>query len=138
MKHLLFIAVLTAACCLHLTGCKSHHGAYAPKDASRYDLENEAKAVLLDPALRESVTYSQLQETRLADGRLRVGANVLNLENRRLEVEINCVFKDAQGFPVEEMPFRTLILTENAQEGVQFVSMNKQAQRYTIRIRQAR
>ena len=61
-----------------------------------------------------------------------------NRENRRIEVQINCVFKDEQGFPVDETPFRTLILTENAQEGVQFTSMNNQAKTYTIRVRQAR
>jgi hypothetical protein len=49
------------------------------------------------------------------------------------------VFKDPQGFPTaDEAPFRTLILTENAQEGVRFVSLNAQARTYTIRIRQAR
>jgi hypothetical protein len=49
------------------------------------------------------------------------------------------LFKDDQGFPTEgeEAPFRNLILSENAQEPVQFISMNNKAKRYTIRIREA-
>ena len=61
-----------------------------------------------------------------------------NIRNRarlaELQVQVNCVFKDDQGFPTEgeETPFRTLILSENAQEPVQFVAMNTKARRYTI------
>ena len=47
-------------------------------------------------------------------------------------------FKDAQGFVTEEMPFQTLILTENSQETVSFTSSNDKAKRYTVRVRQAR
>ncbi len=123
-------AILTAAC--------EHEGAYLPKNTTQYDYENSSKFVLLDPGAQRSVTASNLQETRLPDGRLQVIANVRNRENRRIQVQINCVFKDAQGFPLDETPFQNLILTENAQEGVKFVSMNTQAKTYTIRVREAR
>jgi len=63
---------------------------------------------------------------------------VRNRENRRIQVQINCEFKDAQGFPVDSTPFQTLILTENATESVPFTSMNSKAKNYTIRVRQAR
>ncbi|MCF7668841.1 MAG: YcfL family protein [Verrucomicrobia bacterium] len=127
----IFIAVV-------FTGCHMG-GAYAPKNTEKYALENESKFVLLDKGAQRSVTCSGLQERVLPDGRLEVTANVRNRENRRIEVQINCVFKDAQGFPTgDETPFSTLILTENAQEGVKFVSMNDKARGYTIRVRQAR
>jgi len=46
------------------------------------------------------------QETRLAVGACRWFANLRNRENRRIQVQANCVFKDAQGFSVEDTPFR--------------------------------
>ena len=58
-------------------------------------------------------------------------ANVRNRENRRIQVQINCVFKDAQGFPTgDETAWRTLFLDENATEGVEFVSMNDNAKEF--------
>src|SRR5205807_9531905 len=51
----------------------------------------------------------------------------------------HCVFKDDQGFTTnDEASFKTLILDENAQEGVRFISRNNQLRTYTIRVRQAR
>ena len=66
-------------------------------------------------------------------------ANVKNRENRRLQVQINCVFKDAQGFTTgDETPFQNLVLAENSTATVRFTAMNALAKRYTIRVRQAR
>jgi hypothetical protein len=74
-----------------------------------------------------------------SDGRLEVWAQLQNLLNRRIEVQVDCVFKDLNGNPTnDESSFRTLILTENAIEQVRFASLNSQAKRYTIRVRQAR
>jgi hypothetical protein len=53
-------------------------------------------------------------------------------------VQINCEFKDAQGFVIDSTPFRNLFLDENAQEGVKFASMDDKPLRFTIRVRQAR
>lgn len=137
-KNLLALAVVLPAFAL-LSGCAHQHlGAYAPLDANATTLENTAKFVLLDKGAQRSVTCLGLQETRLADGRFQVNANLLNRENRRIQVQVNCVFKDAQGFPVEDTPFENVFLDENAQEGVKFVSANDKAQRYTIRVREAR
>jgi hypothetical protein len=114
-------------------------GAYRPKNTNKYALENESNFVLLDHDVQRSVTCSGIQQQVLQDGRLEVVANVRNRINRRIQVQINCVFKNDQGFPTgDETPWNTLILDENAQEGVHFISMNNQARRYTVRIRQAR
>jgi uncharacterized protein (DUF2141 family)/predicted small secreted protein len=121
-----------------VTACKTREGAYAPVNTTTHALENTEKFVLLDPGAQRSVTTSGLQESRTTDGRLEVTVNVRNRENRRIEVQINCVFKDEQGFAVDETPFQTLILTENAQESVRFTALNARAQKYTIRVRQAR
>jgi hypothetical protein len=139
MKTSLLIATTLGIGLLGLAGCKSHEGAYEPVHPAGYNTENRSKFVLLDKATQDSVTCSSLQEQVLDDGRLEVVANIGNRLNRRIEVQVNCVFKNENGFPTnDEAPFRTLILTENAQEGVRFVSMNSEAKTYTIRVRQAR
>ena len=85
------------------------------------------------------LTCTGLQEGASADGRLEVTAQIRNRENRRIEVQVNCVFKDANGYTTgDETPFQTLILTENATEQVKFTAMNTLAKKYTIRVRQAR
>lgn len=136
MKNLtLSLALLTLGIGLG-AGCGG--GAYLPKNTTKYDLENREKLVLLDARVQRSVTCSGIQERVLEDGRLEIAANIRNREGRRIEVQIGCVFKDANGFPTgDESPFQTLILTENAQEAVKFTSLNNLAKKYTIRIREA-
>ena len=95
--------------------------------------------VLLDQPAQRSVTCTGLQERLQDDGRLEVVANVKNRENRRIQVQVNCVFKDEQGFSTgDETPFQTLILAENSTEAVRFTAMNTLARKYTVRVRQAR
>jgi uncharacterized protein YcfL len=139
MKKLLFPSLILAGVTLLVAGCKTpHEGAYAPQATDKTTLENTSSFVLFDQGAQRSVTCSGIQQTTLQDGRLKVAANVRNRENRRIEVQINCEFKDEQGFVVDATPFRTLILDENAQENVDWTSMNAQAKKYTIRVRQAR
>lgn len=121
-----------------LFGCATGEGVYTPQNTTRYDYENREKFVLMDAGTQRSVTASTLREERTPDGRMDVAANVRNRENRRIQVQVNCEFKDAQGFAIESTPWQTLILTENGQETIRFASTNNKAQRYTIRIRQAR
>jgi hypothetical protein len=135
-KNLLYLLVPAILAVVNV-GCQTG-GAYAPENTTKYDLENKASFVLLDQYVQHSVTCSGIQEHPLTDGRLEIVANIRNRETRRIQVQVNCVFKDALGFPTgDETPFQDLILTENAQEGVRFVSMNDKAKRYTIRVRQA-
>lgn len=121
-------------------GCQTHEGAYAPVNTNRYNLENSSKFVLLDEGAQQSVTLAgPILESFLPDGRMRVVANIRNREDRQIQVQVSCVFKDLQGFPIEgDSSFRNIILTENATEGVEFLSFNDSAKSYTIRVRQAR
>ena len=124
-----------------LAGCatrKGGEGVYAPQSTTQYNYENSEKFVLMDSRAQRSVSANTLQEARLPDGRLDVAANVRNRENRRIQVQVNCEFKDAQGLTIDSTPWQTLVLTENGQETVRFASVNNQASRYTIRIRQSR
>ena len=139
MNKLLTPMVALALAAAALTGCKTHEGAYTPVNATKYDLENTEKFVLLDPGAQRSITTGgPIQEKWLPDGRLQVSTNVRNRENRRIQVQVDCVFKDEQGFPLDQTPFQNLILTENSQEGVTFTAMNTNARKYTIRVREAR
>ena len=130
-----------AATLLVAAGCSSTHdkGPYLPQNSKTPPHESKEPVVLMDPGVQYSVTHSGLQEQVLDDGRLQVAVHLRNRENRRIEVQANCVFKDLNGFMVgDETPFRTIILTENATEQVRFVSANDSAKTYTIRVRQAR
>ncbi|MDF3057933.1 MAG: hypothetical protein K0R17_2148 [Rariglobus sp.] len=134
-KTLLSLAGLAALALL--TGCS--HGPYAAKDTTKYTLENTEKFVLMDKQVQHSVTSTGIQQRVNDDGRLEVVANIKNRENRRIQVQVSCVFKDAQGFSTgDETPWQNLILGENTTEAVNFKSMNTQARTYTIRVRQAR
>jgi uncharacterized protein YcfL len=135
-RSVLPVFALVLAVC---AGCVSETGPFAPQDTTKFTLENTDRFVLLDQPAQYSVTCTGLQERVLADGRLEVVANVKNRENRRIEVQINCVFKDDQGFSTgDETPFQTLILAEYATEAVRFTAANTAAKRYTVRVRQAR
>jgi hypothetical protein len=137
-KTLLALLALASGVAL-FTGClTTEQGAYLPVNTTVNNVENAAGFVLLSRAAQNSLTCPGIQETRLPDGRLQIEAQVRNRENRRIQVQIDCVFKDAQGFTVEETPFINLFLDENAQESARFVSANDKPVRYTVRIREAR
>ena len=114
-------------------------GAGGASRSTTYVVEQTERIALLDKGVRQSILVPSVLERVLEDGRLEVVANVRNRLNRRIEVQISCVFKDETGFALnDEDTFRTLILTENIEEAARFVSLNDRARSYTIRIRQAR
>jgi uncharacterized protein YcfL len=138
-NQILSVALLAAT--LIAVGCKSTYdrGPYLPEESKTPAYENTERLVLLDPGVQYSITCTGINERPLADGRLEITAQIRNRENRRLEIQANCVFKDAAGVSTgDETPFQTVILTENATEQVKFVSANNLAKKYTIRVRQAR
>ena len=135
-KHLCRILALAAATLL--AGCASRDS--APQESTKYTVENTDKFEVLDdggPVIYVSCTG--LQEHRLADGRLEVVANIRNRENRALRVQVSCVFRDAQGFSTtDETAFQTVKLAPSATEVLNFRSTNALAQKYTIRLREAK
>lgn len=135
----IFLSAALAALAFSAGCITPEPGPFPPLDTTKFTLENTDKFVLLDQPAQVSVTCTGLQERLLADGRLEVVANVKNREARRIQVQINCVFKNDQGFSTgDETPFQTLILAENSTEAVSFTAMNPLAKKYTIRVRQAR
>ena len=120
------LSVLSAVAGLFLLGgCATEPGPFTPQDTTKYTVENTEKFVLLDKPTQTSVTCTGLQERTLPDGRLEIVANVKNRENRRIQVQIGCVFKDEQGFSTgDESPYQTLILAENSTDAVRFTALN--------------
>ena len=135
-----FLLLPATAAILVFAGCSSTPpGPYAAQDTTKYTLENTESFVLMDKPTQVSVTCTGLQQRVTNEGRLEVVANVKNRESRRIQVQVSCVFKNEAGFSTgDETPWETLILGENATEAVRFTSMNTQAKKYTVRVRQAR
>jgi uncharacterized protein YcfL len=133
------LALLATVALALFAGCATEPGPFTPQDTTKYTVENTEKFVLLDKPTQVSVTCTGLQERLLSDGRLEVVANVKNREARRIQVQIQCVFKDEQRVSTgDETAWQTLILAENSTEAVRFTSTNPQAKTYEIRVRQAR
>ena len=140
MKNSIALLIAAASAMLLTAGCSTHDkGPYQAQWPSTPAYETRDPVVLLDPGVQYSVTYSGVQSRTLEDGRLQVTVQLRNRENRRIEVQANCVFKDQNGFLAgDETPFQMVILTENATQDVTFTSMNDSAKRFTVRVRQAR
>ena len=117
-----------------LTGCT--FGARTPVNATKHDVENHEPFVLLGRQVQRSVTCSGIQKRTQPDGRMEVTASVRNREARRLQVQINCEFKDDNGRVVDAGPFRNLFLSPLSQEAVEFVALNTAAKSFTIRVRE--
>ena len=123
-----------------MVGCKTEvvdHGAYLPLNVAVNEKENYVTVVLLSQRVQNSVAVPGVQETRLSDGRLQIAVQLRNREERRIQVQANCEFKDAQGFVIDSTPFENIFLDPNSQEAAKFISMNEKAVRYTIRVREA-
>lgn len=122
---------------LTLAACRTTPGPYTPTPAA--DVEGKEPVVLMDKMVQTSVTSQGIHYRELPDGRLEAIAVIQSKDPRRIQVQVQCVFKDANGIGIDdETPWQTLILTENGQEQLSFKSMNNQAKKATIRVRQAR
>jgi uncharacterized protein YcfL len=120
-----------------LTGCTTTP-AKPPVNGAVEVSQSRPKFTAIDSRAQYSVMCTGLQERKTEDGRLEVAANLKNKENRRIEVQTQCVFLDPQGFSVDETPWQTLILSENALETVRFSAMNNRATDYEVRVRASR
>jgi hypothetical protein len=131
--------VASAAALLLFAGCATKPAPATAQDTTKFTLEQSDRFLVFDKSLQETVTCTGLQSRMLADGRLEVVANVRSRSDKRLPLQVNCVFKDEQGVPIgDETPWQTLTLSEFSTEAVRFSSFTPQARRYSIRVRQAR
>lgn len=119
-----------------LAGCQLRPDALLPEGSTKYSIESTGKFVWLDSSVQAAVICTGLQEHVGSEGRLAVVANVMNRENRRIQVQVRCVFKDDNGFSTgDETPWQTLNLDQDATEAVHFTATNNLAHKYTIAVR---
>ena len=136
MKHILNL-IAAAGLAITFAACKSTPGPFTPTPAA--NVEGKEPIVLMDRMVQTSVTSQGITYRELPDGRLEVIAVIQSKDPRRIQVQVQCVFKDVNGVAIDdETPWQTLILTENGQEQLSFKSMNNQAKKATVRVRQAR
>ena len=134
-KHPLVLAA-TLAGLAFLAGCASEPGAQAPQDSTKYTLESTENFELLGTATANSIACTGLQPRVLPDGRLEVVVNVKNRLPQGLKVQLNCVFKDEQGFTTgDETPLETVQLAGHATEAVTFTARDVKAKKFTVRAR---
>src|SRR5882672_1791662 len=111
MKKSIILTVATTA--LIAVGCSSSStydkGPYLPAQSKTPYHEGKETIVLLDPGVQYSVTTPAYMARTLDDGRMEVTVHLRNRENRRIEVQANCVFKDLNGDSTgDETPFQTV------------------------------
>ncbi len=133
MKKYLSFSIVLAVVAL-FTGCASNNGAYRPLDTNRNDLENSDRFVLLTKKSQKQITTTGLQERATDDGRLQVIASIRNRTGHRVEVQANCIFKNAQGMETETVPFQTITLSGHGQETSTFIAVKPESKRYSIRV----
>lgn len=140
MKNQVFICSLLAGTALAgLAGCITNPVAPTALESTKYNIESTEKLTLLDRAVQGTVACTGLQERMLPDGRLEVVAMVKNRQEQVIKVQLNCVFKDTQGFSIgDETAFQTVTLAPGATEAVRFTAATSAAKKYTVRVRQAR
>ena len=113
------------------SGCVSNNPGQAKESAPLFVMFD-------DGSPQRPITCPGVQLDRTADGRMKVTAHLRNSRYERIEVQANCVFMDGQGYTLDEAPFRTVILDENATQDVAFESFHTNAVKYLVRVRKAR
>lgn len=134
------LLICTLSLIVFLSGCARNEGSYTTVDPTRSTQELTTPLALMDKRVQNSIKAAgPFEKVRKGDGRLRVNANIMNRDNRRIQVQVQCVFKDENGYSInDETPWQNVILTENSVKGLTFNSLSDKAVNFTIRVRQAR
>ena len=130
-----FASILSA---FLLAGCETRVASFVPQENTKYSIENTGKFALFDPGVRATITCTGLQERVGDGGRLAVVANIKNLANKPVQVQVRCIFKDVDGFTTgDETAWQTLALADEGTEAVGFTAANLRAHKYTVIVRSA-
>jgi hypothetical protein len=121
------------------SGCTTPVAPARAATTTKFTLEDTDRFALLEQAADYGIACTGLQYHVLADGRLEVVANLKNRENRPLDVQVDCVFRDPQNpTAVDETPWQRLTLAPNTTEAVHFTASTPAGKRYTVRVRPPR
>jgi len=115
-------------------GCE---GAFRPVHIPRADVEDTETFVLLTRNLKNQVTVEGQRAKWTAENLLEVQARIRNRMEEPLQVEVQTVFKDKDGFSVNDISaWQRLIFEPNETKIYKINSINSKARRFTIRVRE--
>ena len=138
MSHRVTFALALAASAF-LWGCACQPKAPVIQDTIKYTVDDTGRVAFSDPATKEAILCTGLQERFTTENKLDVIANVKNRSDRPLKVQVQCLFRDADGFMEPEgTPWQSVSLEPQATETVHFTAASTIPKRYTLRFRQAR
>lgn len=132
-----FVFVLASAA--FLAGCASAPKAPDIQDSIKYTVDDTGRVAFADPATKEAILCTGLEERFTADGKLDVVANVKNRSEREVRIQVQCLFRDTDGFVAPQgTPWQPLDLNPQVTETVHFTAMSTISKRYTLRFRAVR
>jgi uncharacterized protein YcfL len=115
-------------------GCE---GAYRPAKIPGADVENTETFVLFTKKLKGQVTVEGQRAKWTGANLLEVQARIRNRTEKPLQVEVQTVFKDDQGFSVNDTSaWKRLIFEPNETKIYRVNSINSKARNFTIRVRE--
>ncbi len=133
LKPILSITILM----ILFAACASR-GPYVPKSEAP-SIEDTYHAVLLDKSLKKRIAIDHIGCQKTLNDRLEVFANIRNRKKGDIQVQVQTIFKDMNGFSIgEDSAWHTIFLTSNETETYRIVSRSQTAKDYTIRIREVR
>lgn len=139
MKSVSYFGMLACLGLLGVAGgCRSRGAGDELMQGTKYSIEGTEKFSVSDRPQRIYVACTGLQEKVTSDGRLEVIVNIQNRENRRLALQVRCVFKDARGFSTgDETAWQPLELDEAETQAVRYTAANAAAKKFTVVVRAA-
>ncbi len=121
---------------LALAGCE---GAYTARRVPSADLEDTETVVLLTKPLRAMVAVEEQRARWNQANLLEVQARIRNRVEKPLQLEVQTVFKDSQGFSTNDnTAWQRMIFEPNETKIYRVTSLNGKARRFTIRIREVK
>ncbi|MEY3774615.1 MAG: hypothetical protein RLZZ129_1395 [Verrucomicrobiota bacterium] len=122
-----------------LAGCATPPAVPAAEVSETGGTVSAEKFTYLDRQVQNRIECTALHERLLPDGRIEVVAMLRNRTAEPVKVQLNCVFKDAQGFSTgDETPFQAATIVPGTTEAVRFIAANATARNFTVRMRLAR
>jgi len=111
-----------------------------PYKSTRIDnpLEQTEKIVLMDNSLQDDITITGLRKGRLANGLLKVEAQIKNQTDAALPLQIKLKFKDKDKFFIEETNWMPVVVPHYEIYTFESNSLSDKPEDYVICIRYAK
>lgn len=110
-------------------------GPYQAVSVPQAALEEREAIVVLDGPTSGRVAVEKQNFRRDSEGKLEVFADIRNRTYFDLPIDVQTVYKDEAGIPVDTTAWSRLTLGPNETQTYKNISINSRPARYTIRIR---